>query len=730
MNIANKQYNIKNARFKIVKSDKKGFNKIQVSFSYDGKEHEYFIFIKNHKNADYISEAKKQFMKELESRKIVETTTKRPKHPFIGTISILSIMLLVFASLFFYTALHSKGGDVPTEDPGVVSHEEFDSALSFTDIKYLQVNTLTDTYMGKTSINMEISPTIYHEVKTVTRTLQPMYEESFVTKNIDGTYDKYSRNNTEKPYVLTRNVDASEFITSQSEEVNISKQLKMFNLSYDSFAYDKNDSSYVTSFTPKSFSHPIDDALKFENKKIISAKQNTDGAAGISDVTTYKYEPITPELPYVPPAPPTYELISVNDSIIINPTIFVTGVPYEGTITIKKGVTKVLPEELDIIKLAHSSTSLKDVCTYKKLSGREATLEIPAEAITDDIIFDLTLVDPQTTYHVYVSPPNDTEIEPNTFEQGDVFVGTIKVITEGKLLPNQLSSASLEASGESIVEDCEYIVASDKKSAILTIPSKHTIRAQNILVAVELEDANKRWYEYEDWWNYCSNGDSIIQATEDDIGKEVEVEVNSLKHKVRLIGINHDDLTDGTGKAHCTFDFANLITHIDEKEFKTEPTTVPWDINVRAPFTSNNHNYVKSFVNTYLNSKDTADSIINLLPDGLEENIKYVNKRVGIGDSYSTENPFSEKLFLLSHDEMIAHTKGVANGEGNIYEYYKKDKAIFKKKPVNYDYEWEYWLRSPATEDLKCAWFWDYSESKFTYAAVVAGITVAPAFCI
>lgn len=70
----------------------------------------------------------------------------------------------------------------------------------------------------------------------------------------------------------------------------------------------------------------------------------------------------------------------------------------------------------------------------------------------------------------------------------------------------------------------------------------------------------KKWYEHDDWWNYCSNGKNGEQATADDIGKIVNLTVNKQVHKVRLIDIDHDVLSDDTSKkAHCTFEFSNLL---------------------------------------------------------------------------------------------------------------------------------------------------------------------------
>ncbi|MCQ2794948.1 MAG: hypothetical protein MJ214_01900 [Bacilli bacterium] len=76
----------------------------------------------------------------------------------------------------------------------------------------------------------------------------------------------------------------------------------------------------------------------------------------------------------------------------------------------------------------------------------------------------------------------------------------------------------------------------------------------------KLPDKTARWYDYEDWWNYCSNGVEYEQATEEDIkqGIEVKLTVNGVEHKVRLIDVDKD--VDANGNTiHCTFNFLTYL---------------------------------------------------------------------------------------------------------------------------------------------------------------------------
>lgn len=110
---------------------------------------------------------------------------------------------------------------------------------------------------------------------------------------------------------------------------------------------------------------------------------------------------------------------------------------------------------------------------------------------------------------------------------------------------------------------------------------------------------NKKWYEYNDWWNYCSSGKNGEQAMTDDIGKEVNVTVNGQVHKVRLIGVEHDVLSDDTTKkAHCTFEFSNLLSDSNGYSLATL-----W--NTKDGTSSTNYDYENSDLRTAL------DGIVN-----------------------------------------------------------------------------------------------------------------------
>lgn len=202
------------------------------------------------------------------------------------------------------------------------------------------------------------------------------------------------------------------------------------------------------------------------------------------------------------------------------------------------------------------------------------------------------------------------------------------------------------------------------------------------------------WYDKTEWWNYCS------EATANDIGKKVPVtltvEGTGVKHEVRLIDIDHDDLANEKGKAHCTFEFVNLVS--DENGDALKPNWA--DESELEDF--NKHAFPNSKLDKFLN--DNNDSVLKMLPAGLESAIKLVDKNCcafkGAFNAYTAE-PSQFKLFPLALREITdiecAEDSQVCENEGNKYSYYNnltEPEDYFKFDLNNTDYV-QCWLRSP-----------------------------------
>ena len=126
----------------------------------------------------------------------------------------------------------------------------------------------------------------------------------------------------------------------------------------------------------------------------------------------------------------------------------------------------------------------------------------------------------------------------------------------------------------------------------------------------------------------------------------------------RIIGINHDDLADGTGKAGLTF--LTTSTTISSRMNATETNAGGWE---------------KSELRTKMNSGE----IWNLMPSDFQSKVKAVRKltnNVGGTDKNAAVTATSDKLFLLSYSEIVPTSYWASrypwtSSEGTQYEAFK-----------------------------------------------------------
>ena len=128
----------------------------------------------------------------------------------------------------------------------------------------------------------------------------------------------------------------------------------------------------------------------------------------------------------------------------------------------------------------------------------------------------------------------------------------------------------------------------------------------------------------------------------------------------RIIGINHDDLADGSGKAGLTF----LTT----------------STGIRSPMNATNTN-VGGWEKSELRTKMNSGEIWNLMPSDFQSKVKSVKKLTNnVGGGSANKNAAvtatSDKLFLLSHSEIVptsywASSYPWTSSEGTQYEVFK-----------------------------------------------------------
>ena len=126
----------------------------------------------------------------------------------------------------------------------------------------------------------------------------------------------------------------------------------------------------------------------------------------------------------------------------------------------------------------------------------------------------------------------------------------------------------------------------------------------------------------------------------------------------RIIGINHDDLADGSGKAGLTF--LTTSTTISSRMNATNTNVGGWE-------------------KSELRQKMNSGEIWNLMPSDLQSKVKAVTKLtnnvVGI-DKNAAVTATSDKLFLLSYSEIVptsywASSYPWTSSEGTQYEAFK-----------------------------------------------------------
>lgn len=148
----------------------------------------------------------------------------------------------------------------------------------------------------------------------------------------------------------------------------------------------------------------------------------------------------------------------------------------------------------------------------------------------------------------------------------------------------------------------------------------------------------------------------------------------------RIIGINHDDFADGSGKAGLTFEAANDA--LDQQQMNATKTSVGgWE---------------KSDLRDRLNIGD----LWALLPSELQSKVKSVTKMTdnNVGGSAGTPSATTDKVFLLSATEVYGNfwSNGHLQSDGSQYEYYASKGVTLRNYSVAAS-GYSCWTRSAST---------------------------------
>lgn len=160
------------------------------------------------------------------------------------------------------------------------------------------------------------------------------------------------------------------------------------------------------------------------------------------------------------------------------------------------------------------------------------------------------------------------------------------------------------------------------------------------------------------------------------VGDEKDIVVEDKTLTVVIMGFDHDDLADGSGKAGITFGLKNLMTNT-----------------ARAMNSSltNDGGFVGSEMYSWM-----QNTLLPTLPSDLQAVLKSVNKKTSTGNKSSVINTNAMKLFLFSEIEIFGVIKYSVSGEGSQYNYFTTS-----ENRIKYCYCYDlgkitiWWERSP-----------------------------------
>ena len=151
--------------------------------------------------------------------------------------------------------------------------------------------------------------------------------------------------------------------------------------------------------------------------------------------------------------------------------------------------------------------------------------------------------------------------------------------------------------------------------------------------------------------------------------------INGTNYRIDIIGKNHDDLSDGTGKAPLTFQLHDCYA-----------TTYPMN---------DTNTNVGGWRDSQMRTQ-TMPALKALLPAEVQAGIRSVNKLTSAGNQSSSIVTTSDELFLPTEVEVCGSIKYSFAGEGTQYEYYQAGNSKVKNRSGN-AYSW--WERSPRSSD-------------------------------
>ena len=185
------------------------------------------------------------------------------------------------------------------------------------------------------------------------------------------------------------------------------------------------------------------------------------------------------------------------------------------------------------------------------------------------------------------------------------------------------------------------------------------------------------------------------------VGDSCNMTINNTTYAIDIIGKNHDDYADGSGKAPLTFQMHTTYA----TQYKMNGAE------------SNSCGWVNCLVRTY----NAFPKLRQVMPAEVVAAMKAVTKKTSAGNASSAIDTTEDTLFLLSEIEVQGTRTFSYAGEGTQYEYYQT--AANRKK----NRAW--YLRSPRLNSTTCFGRTGWSgEADWSVASEVDGIAAAWCF--
>ncbi len=185
------------------------------------------------------------------------------------------------------------------------------------------------------------------------------------------------------------------------------------------------------------------------------------------------------------------------------------------------------------------------------------------------------------------------------------------------------------------------------------------------------------------------------------VGDSCNMTINNKTYAIDIIGKNHDDYADGSGKAPLTFQMHTTYA-TQYKMNGAEYNNCGWK-------------------NCLVRTSNAFPALKKVMPAEVVAAFKAVTKKTSAGNASSTISTTEDTMFLLSEIEVQGTRTHSYAGEGTQYAYYQT--AANRKK----NRAW--YLRSPRISSTSCfcRTGWD-GEADWSVASEVDGIAAAWCF--